>query len=178
MVSTYPSEKYDIVSWDDDYSQYMERYGKSKNSMVPKPPTSPMFDLEGLHIPGIPSPSSASKALQGQPPEGDLRAGEAQGLKLGHQQGIRALEAGSSSKSWTLPWKNEGFTEFDMKKWWFCWVLAILPWKNEGFTKFEMKKMMVLLSPSNSTMKKWGFYWVWNEKWWFCWVLAILPWKN
>ena len=98
------------------------------------------------------------------PPEGDLRAGEAQGLKLGHQQGIRALEAGSSSKSWTLPWKNEGFTEFDMKKWWFCWVLAILPWKNEGFTEFEMKKMMVLLSPSNSTMKKWGFYWVWNEK--------------
>jgi len=37
------------------------------------------------------------------PPEDDLRAGEAQGLKLGHQQGIRALEAGSSSKSWTLP---------------------------------------------------------------------------
>jgi len=23
--TTYPSEKYDLVSWDDDYSQYMEK---------------------------------------------------------------------------------------------------------------------------------------------------------
>ena len=37
VVEPYPSEKYEFVNWDDDHSQYMEKY----SSHVPrKPPTS------------------------------------------------------------------------------------------------------------------------------------------
>ena len=41
---TYPSEKYDFVSWDDNYSQYMERYKMFQTTNQYN--TGPMFTTE------------------------------------------------------------------------------------------------------------------------------------
>ena len=39
----YPSEKYDLVSWDNDYSQYMERHSKFHGSSHHQPGTCSIF---------------------------------------------------------------------------------------------------------------------------------------